>query len=153
MSSDHAPYRLRGPNGKMAHGESAPFTKIPNGVPGLELRLPLLFSEGVRRGRLTPQQFVALVATNPAKVFGLFPRKGTIAIGADADLVVWDPDRSVTVSHAVLHDVMDYTPYEGMPVTGWPLTTVSRGDVVWHDGVVSGEPGRGRFVVRAPVSV
>jgi dihydropyrimidinase len=153
VASDHAPYRLHDPQGKLAHGESAPFTKIPNGVPGLELRLPLLFSEGVRRGRITLQQFVALAATNPAKIYGLFPRKGTIAIGADADLVVWDPERAVAVTHSVLHDAMDYTPYEGMAVTGWPVATVSRGDVVWHDGVLRGEPGRGQFVARAPVSL
>jgi dihydropyrimidinase len=150
VSSDHAPYRLRDPLGKMAHGEHAAFTKIPNGLPGIELRLPLLYSEGVRAGRLTLEQFVALTATNPARIYGLHPRKGTIAPGSDADLAIWDPELAQVVSQARLHDAMDDSPFEGRPVTGWPVTTVARGDVVWHDGQVAGAPGRGRFIPRSP---
>jgi len=152
VASDHAPYRLQDPLGKRAHGEDAPFTKIPNGMPGLELRLPLLFSEGVGRGRLTVNQFVALASSNPARIYGMFPQKGTIAVGADADLVVWDPNRETVVTHAALHDAMDYTPFEGTRVKGWPVTTVSRGDVVWDGHTVRGEAGRGQFVARAPLN-
>jgi len=152
VASDHAPYRLQDVQGKRAHGEDAPFTKIPNGMPGLELRLPLLFSAGVGKGRLTVNQFVALTASNPARIYGMFPRKGTIAVGADADLVVWDPNREAVVTHAALHDAMDYTPFEGSRVKGWPVTTVSRGDVVWDGQTVRGDAGRGRFVARAPLN-
>ena len=150
VASDHAPYRLRDPLGKMAHGADAPFTKIPSGVPGIELRLPLLYSEGVGTGRLTLEQFVALTSTTPARIYGLYPRKGTIAPGSDADVVLWNPGLTQIVSQARLHDAMDDSPYEGRSVTGWPETTIARGDVVWHDGRVIGEPGRGRFIVRSP---
>ena len=150
FSSDHAPYRYDDPQGKKAHGDEAPFTKVPNGVPSLELRLPILFSEGVRRGRITLERFVALTATNPARIYGLAPRKGTIAVGADADLAVWDPNRVAVVRRDLLHDRMDYTPFEGMPLTGWPVTTMSRGEIVWHDGQVRGIAGRGRLLRRAP---
>jgi dihydropyrimidinase len=151
VASDHAPYRLHDPKGKLAHGPDAPFTAIPNGLPGLELRLPLLFSEGVVKGRLTPSQFVAITSTNPARLYGMLPRKGTIAVGSDADLVVWEPDREIVVRHAALHDAMDYTPFEGMRVTGWPSCTVSRGEIVWDGHAVLGEAGRGKFIARAPL--
>jgi dihydropyrimidinase len=150
VASDHAPYRLRDPHGKLVHGEDAPFTEIPNGMPGLELRMPLLYSEGVRRGRLSLQRFVALTATNPARIYGLFPRKGTIAPGSDADLGVWDADLVRVVAQADLHDGMDDSPFEGRTVTGWPVTTIARGDVVWDDGRVLGQPGRGQFLARVP---
>jgi len=152
FSSDHAPYRFDGPDGKKANGEDAPFDRVPNGVPGLELRMPLLFSEGVAKGRIGIERFVELTATNPARLYGLYPRKGCIRVGADADLAVWDPDRDVTVTQWALHDRMDYTPYEGTGVRGWPATTVSRGEIVWMDGELRGEPGRGRFVQRGPAS-
>jgi dihydropyrimidinase len=145
FSSDHAPFKYDAPEGKKPGGEEVAFRHIPNGIPGLETRLPLLFSEGVRRGRITLNQFVALTATNPAKLYGLHPRKGTIAIGADADIAIWDPDRQVTISNAMLHHAVDYTPYEGMQVTGWPVTTLVRGQVVWDDGEVKGRAGDGRF--------
>jgi dihydropyrimidinase len=151
VASDHAPYRLHDPNGKLAHGADAPFTSIPNGMPGLELRMPLLFSEGVLKGRLTASRFVALTSSNPARLYGMFPRKGAIAVGSDADLVVWDADRAVVVNQAVLHDAMDYTPFEGMRVTGWPACTISRGEIVWDGRSVHGNAGRGRFVARSPL--
>ena len=146
FSSDHAPYRFDDPEGKKMHGENAPFKKVANGVPGLEIRMPMLFSEGVRTGRLDIHDFVALCSTNAAKLYGLYPQKGTIAVGADADIAIWDPDKEVTVSVDMLHDNMDYTPYEGRRVTGWPVITLSRGEVVWRDGKVTAEPGRGRFL-------
>jgi dihydropyrimidinase len=96
FSSDHAPFRFEDPQGKKPGGEEVPFRHIPNGIPGLETRLPLLYSEGVLGGRITLQKFVELTATNPAKAYGLHPRKGTIAVGSDADLVVWD-ERELTV--------------------------------------------------------
>ena len=103
FSSDHAPYRFAGPDGKQMHGADAAFHKIANGVPGLEVRLPLLFSEGVGKGRIDLQAFVALTSTNPARMYGLYPRKGTIAVGSDADIVIWDDDREVTISNDMLH--------------------------------------------------
>ncbi len=146
FSSDHAAYRYDDPEGKKMHGDDAPFKKVANGVPGLEIRMPMLFSAGVKTGRLSLQDFVAVCCTNPARMYGLYPKKGTIAVGADADIAVWDPDKQVTVSVDMLHDNMDYTPYEGHQVTGWPVITLSRGEVVWRDGEVLGEPGRGRFL-------
>ncbi len=148
FSSDHAPYRLNDPQGKLAHGPDAPFNKIPNGLPGLETRLPLLFSEGVGKGHIDVKDFVALSATNAARIYGLYPRKGTIAVGSDADLAVWDPGLEVTIRREVLHDTMDYTPYEGMTVKGWPVVTISRGEILSVNGKVTGKPGRGRFIPR-----
>jgi len=146
FSSDHAPYRYNDPEGKMKHGHHAHFKKVANGVPGLEVRLPLLFSEGVGKGRLTLNEFVALTATNAAKLYGLYPRKGTIAVGSDADLVVWDADREVTITQSLLHDAMDYTPYEGKKVKGWPAITFLRGQAVWENGAFKGAAGKGQFL-------
>jgi dihydropyrimidinase len=146
FSSDHAPFRFDTPTGKHNAGSGAPFRAVPNGIPGVETRLPLLFSEGVMAGRIDLARFVALTATNPAKIYGLYPRKGTIAIGSDADLVLWDPERAVTLTNAMLHHNVDYTPYEGMRLRGWPKLTLSRGEVVCRDGVASGAPGRGQFL-------
>ncbi|MDA1326993.1 MAG: dihydropyrimidinase [Proteobacteria bacterium] len=145
VSSDHAPYRFDDPEGKFKAGPDAHFKQIANGVPGLEVRLPLLYSEGVRKGRLSLKQFIALTATNAAKLYGLYPRKGDIAVGSDADIAIWDTERKVTISQSLLHDNMDYTPYEGIDVTGWPITTLSRGRVVWRDGVFDAKPGSGVF--------
>jgi dihydropyrimidinase len=105
-----------------------------------------VFSEGVGKGRIDLSTFVAVAAANPARIYGLYPRKGTIAVGSDADLVLWDPEREVTITRSLLHDNSDYTPYEGTKVKGWPVTTLSRGEVVAHEGEVKAAPGRGRFV-------
>lgn len=145
VSSDHAPYRFDDPEGKLKAGPDPHFKQIANGVPGLEVRMPLLYSEGVGKGRLSLQEFVALTATNAAKLYGLHPRKGDIVVGADADMVIWDTERQVTISQSLMHDNMDYTPYEGIEVTGWPETTLSRGRRVWHEGQFSAEPGSGIF--------
>jgi dihydropyrimidinase len=145
FSSDHAPYRYDDPDGKMKHGPDAHFKQIANGVPGLEVRMPLLFSEGVRKNRVSLTDFVALTATNAAKLYGLYPRKGTIAIGSDADLAIWDQDKQVTISQSIMHDAMDYTPYEGVEVTGWPVITLLRGSPVWRDGEFTGRAGGGMF--------
>jgi len=147
VSSDHAPFRFD-ESGKLVHGSNAPFKKIPNGIPGLEVRLPLLFSEGVQKGRIDIHRFVSLTATQPAKLFGLFPRKGTIAVGSDADLAIWDADRTVTIRWEDLHDNVGYTPYEGREVRGWPVTVISRGRVVVHGKKLFGERGSGLYVSR-----
>jgi dihydropyrimidinase len=147
VSSDHSGYTFA--RGKRVRGE-APFSVVPNGVPGLAARLPLMFHEGVSSGRLTPSEFVALIATNPAKLFGLHPRKGTIAAGMDADMVLWDPAKRVTLTAEVMQSAIDYTPYEGREVTGWPVATIRRGDVVMEDGRVRAEPGSGQFLPRGP---
>jgi dihydropyrimidinase len=145
FSSDHAPFRYDDPQGKKPGGKEAAFPYIPNGVPGLETRLALLFSEGVLKGRIDLHQFVALTASNPARMYGLYPRKGTIAIGADADLVIWDDKRSVTIRNSALHHAVDYTPYEGFKITGWPAITLSKGELVW-DGAFRGRSGQGEFL-------
>jgi dihydropyrimidinase len=146
FSSDHAPFRYDDPHGKKLGGKEVEFPYIPNGIPGLETRLPLLFSEGVGKGRISVNRFVELTSTNPAKLYGLHPRKGTIAIGSDADLVVWDTERTLTISNAKLHHAVDYTPYEGIEVRGWPALTLSRGEIVWDGERPCGERGRGRFL-------
>ncbi len=145
LSSDHAPFRFDGPDGKRAHGEQASFDQIANGIPGVETRMALLWSEGVCTGRITPQRFVDLTATQAARLYGLYPRKGTLAIGSDADLVIWDEGLDLTLSNAMLHHNVDYTPYAGRHLTAWPALTLSRGEVVW-DGEPQGNPGRGQFL-------
>lgn len=147
VNSDHAPYRFDA-EGKLKAGPRASFRAIANGIPGLETRLPLLFSEGVMSGRIDLPRFVALTATNNAKLYGLYPRKGTIAIGSDADLAIWDPAKRVTITNKNLHHNVDYTPFEGLEVQGWPETVLSRGEVVASNGAFLGAPGRGRFLER-----
>jgi dihydropyrimidinase len=146
FSSDHAPFRFDDPHGKKAAGEHASFDRIPNGLPGLETRLPLLFSEGVLSGRIDAQTFVALTSTNAAKLYGLYPRKGSIAVGFDADLVIWDTHQDFTVTNDKLHHNVDYTPYEGMKLRAWPGLTISRGDVVWADAQPTATRGRGQLL-------
>lgn len=150
VTSDHSPTRYDA-TGKKIRGETAPFTVVPNGIPGLAARMPLLFSEGFKKGRIDLSTVIAIGATNAAKLMGLWPKKGTIAIGSDADLAIWDPDRQVILTNALMHHAVDYTPYDGMKVTGWPLTTISRGTVVCDDGVIHGKPGHGRFLERGPL--
>lgn len=145
FSSDHAPYQFN-EGGKIPKGDKTTFKEMANGVPGLEIRLPLLFSEGVQKGRISLQQFVALTSTNHARLYGLYPRKGTIAVGSDADFAIWDADRDVTIRWKDLHDNVGYTPYEGREIKGWPVTVVSRGRVVVEDGKLNAERGSGQFL-------
>lgn len=147
FSSDHAPYRFDA-SGKIPRGDATTFKEMANGLPGIELRLPILFSEGVRKSRITLSQFVALGSANHARMYGLWPRKGTIAIGSDADLAVWNPDLERRVAHSMLHDATGYTPWEGRSLTGWPETVILRGRVVVRDGQLLAERGTGKFVVR-----
>jgi dihydropyrimidinase len=147
VSSDHAPYRFDA-EGKFIAGPNPSFKEIPNGMPGLEARLPLLFDAMVSQGRLGLERFVALASTEPAKIYGLHPRKGDIVIGGDADIAIWDPDRKVTVGAALMHDRTGYSPYEGRTVTGWPVTVLSRGRVVVSDATLRVTAGSGRFLAR-----
>ena len=144
-SSDHAPYRFD-TTGKLPKGDLTRFDELANGLPGLELRMPLLFSEGVMTGRMSIERFVALTATNHAQTYGLYPRKGTIAVGSDADISIWDPERETTIRAINLHDRTGYTPYEGKILKGWPTTIISRGDVIIESGKLSAKLGRGLFL-------
>jgi dihydropyrimidinase len=147
FSSDHSAFRYGGNRGKFRHGQSAPFWKVPNGIPGVETRLPILFSEGVMKGRISLQRFIEVTSTNAARIYGLAPRKGSIAIGADADLVLWNTDREVRIGNDMLHHAADYTPYEGMTVSAWPDTVLLRGQVAVRDGKPTGTPkGAGQFL-------
>jgi dihydropyrimidinase len=149
VSSDHSGFRFEGTRGKRSNGSDAPFTEIPNGLPGLATRLPLLFSEGVAAGRIDVTDFVRLVAAQPARLLGL-ARKGRIMPGADADLLLWDPARRVTITNDLLGHAIDYTPYEGREVTGWPEAVLLRGELAMQGGKVLAPPGRGRFLARDP---
>ena len=153
FSSDHAPYRYD-ETGKIPRGDDTTFKEMANGMPGIELRLPVLFSEGVVNGRITINQVVALGSTNHAEMYGLAGRKGAIAVGADADLVIWNAELTKRVEYSMLHDATGYTPYEGQSITGWPETVFSRGRVVVQDGELHVARGSGEFLARgtpAPV--
>ncbi len=126
------------------------FTKIPNGTGGLEDRMPVLWTRGVKTGRLTMNEFVAVTSTNIAKILNIYPRKGAIIVGADADLVVWDPKTKKTITAKTQASAIDYNVFEGFEVEGLPRFTLSRGDVVATEGKVDAEDGRGRFVERKP---
>ncbi|MDR5880498.1 dihydropyrimidinase [Caballeronia sp. LZ032] len=152
LSSDHAPFSFDDEQGKQPNGDQPAFPYIPNGIPGLETRMPLLYTEGVLAGRISLNRFVELTATNPAKLYGLHPRKGTIAIGADADLVIWD-EREMVLANDMLHHAVDYTPYEGRKLRAWPGMTLSRGEVVWDGTIFRGKPGRGKFLKRGLPSI
>ena len=124
------------------------FDKVPAGVPGLETRLPIVFSEGVMKGRFSINRMVELLCTNPARVFGCYPQKGIIAPGSDADIVLLDPNKQVTWSPEWLHTDIDYSPYDGLTLTGYPTMTIARGQVIVEEGQFFGKPGAGRFIER-----
>ena len=147
IATDHCPFfystqKVRGKDD---------FSRIPGGAPGIETRLALTYSHGVRTGRLSPERWVQVCCTEPAQRFGLAPRKGTLAVGADADIVLFDPERTVVLSHESLHQNVDYTPYEGWQVQGYPVTVLSRGEVIVRDGQPVGAAGRGQFLPTAPL--
>ena len=150
FSSDHCPFRYD-ETGKLTAKGRTSFRWVPNGIPGIETRLPILFSEGVSKGRIDLNRFVALSSSNHARTYGLYPRKGTIAVGSDADIAIWDPARQVVISQKILHHGSDYTPYEGLSVTGWPVTMLLRGETVVADGQLVGSKGAGRHLARDPV--
>lgn len=149
VSSDHAPYRFD-ETGKLSAGENPPFPAIANGLPGLETRLPLMFDAMVSQGKLGLAKFVELTATAPARLYGL-ARKGRIAPGMDADLVIWDPAREKTYGDNDLQDNVGYNPWAGRTVRGWPRTVLLRGQRLVEEGAFLGHPGAGRWVPRQAI--
>jgi dihydropyrimidinase len=145
ISTDHCPFCMKEQK-VLGKGD---FSKIPNGAPGIETRMSLVYDGGVRTGRISLNRFVELTSTSPAKIFGLFPRKGTIAPGSDADIVVFDPEKKLRLSVKTLHMNVDYNPYEGREVVGATDTVVSRGRVVIDGGKFVGRAGSGSFIKRA----
>jgi dihydropyrimidinase len=160
VSTDHCPFFFDGTREIIYEGRPVKiagkelgrgdFTRIPNGVPGIGDRMPILWSEGVGKGRLTPNRFVELTATNPAKIFGMYPRKGTIAVGSDADIAIWDPNLKKTAGVKTSHQRTDYNLYEGWEVVGWPVKVFSRGRLLVDGDRWLGTPGSGSFVRRSP---
>ena len=143
LGTDHCPFDFEGQK-TLGRGD---FTKIPNGLPGVEERVALAYTHGVVGGRISLERFVAVAAENPARIFGLYPRKGTIAPGSDADLVVWDPDARRTLSRRTQSLDMDFNPYEGFEVRGAPAAVAVRGEIMVRDGKFVGRPGRGRRII------
>ncbi|MBE3640035.1 dihydropyrimidinase [Mangrovicoccus algicola] len=150
FSSDHCPFFFEeaGGRGKDNPRARTAFKWVPNGIPGVETRLPILFSEGVSKGRITLERFVALTATNPARLYGMYPQKGALVIGADADITLWDPQRRCTLRQEHLHHGADYTPYEGMEITGWPVRTILRGQTVFSEAGGVAERPEGTYLAR-----
>lgn len=146
VASDHCSFNLKDQK-ELGRDD---FTKIPNGAPGVETRVQLLFAGGVLENRISINKFVDLVSTAPAKLFGLFPQKGTIAVGSEADLVIFDPEAPFTISAKTHHQNVDYNPYEGFTGRGVPVKVMSRGTVVIDDGKYVGKAGHGRFQPRKP---
>jgi dihydropyrimidinase len=146
VATDHAPFDFKGQK-EMGRGD---FTRIPNGIPSLEDRVNVLYTSGVKSGRLDLNRFVDCASTQAAKVFGLYPRKGTIRVGADADLVVYDPSYAGTISARSQSMAVDYNPFEGMPIAGRPAVVTVRGQVAVRDGKFVGERARGQFLKREP---
>jgi len=145
ISTDHCPFCMKE---QKTLGRDD-FSKIPNGAPGIETRMSLVYDGGVRTGRISLNRFVELTSTSPAKIFGLFPRKGTIAPGSDADIVIFDPEKKVRLSQKTLHMKVDYNPYEGREVVGVTDTVISRGRVIVDGGKFVGRAGSGAFIKRA----
>ena len=145
ISTDHCAYLFKG----QKDAGIDDFRQIPNGGPGLENRLHMIHEFGVRTGRITLNRMVELLATNPAKLFGLYPRKGTLAVGSDADIVVFDPNSSLTISAATHHSRSDYNLFEGTTVTGSPEVVLLRGNVLVENDALVAKPGTGQFIRRA----
>ncbi len=153
VSTDHCPFWYEGGvNGRIPGKElgKGDFSKIPNGMPGIEDRMPVMWHHGVNEGRMSANRFVEITSTNPAKIFGLYPRKGTISVGADADIVIWNPEKEHTISAATHHMRTDYNVYEGMTVKGWPERVLLRGRTLVNDNDWLGEAGQGKFLKRKP---
>lgn len=145
VATDHCPFSYE--KEKVPMGKDN-FAKCPNGAPGVEARIPIMFSEGVMKGRISINKFVEVTSTNPAKICGMFPKKGTIAVGSDADLVIIDKDKKVTITKDLFHENVDYTSYEGIELQGYPIMTIVRGKVIVKDNVFVGEEGYGEFIKR-----
>ena len=149
VSSDHSPFLFNDPAGKQRGRND--FSKIPNGGPGVETRLYLLYDGGVAQGRISLNRMVEVLSTNPAKLFGLYAQKGTIAVGSDADVIIFDPNKKHRISQKTHHMRIDYTMYEGREVTGAVETVLLRGNVLLKNGKFLGQPGGGRFIKRQPL--
>ena len=150
VATDHCPFNRHDGSGGAG---AADFTRVPSGVPGIEHRLSLLYDAGVRTGRLSLPRLVEVTSTAASRVFGLYPRKGSLTPGADADVVVFDPERRITISAASHHMRVDNNPYEGREVTGTPAIVLARGEVIVEDGRFVGRAGAGRFLKRAPYGI
>ena len=146
FSSDHAAFRFDDDKGKMMNGKNSSFKKIPNGLPGLETRLSLLFTYGVLKNKISLNKFVELTSTNPAKIYGLYPRKGTIAIGSDADLVIWNTKVKKKIANKDLHHNVDYTPYEDKEINTLANTVISRGKILIKDQKLLSKNSHGKFL-------
>jgi dihydropyrimidinase len=144
ISTDHCPFCMKEQKTLGEHD----FSKIPNGAPGIETRMSLVYDGGVRTGRISLNRWVELTSTSPAKIFGMFPRKGTIAPGSDADIVIFNPSKKQTLSVKTLHMKVDYNPYEGREVHGVSETVISRGKVIVDNGAFTGRVGGGAFIKR-----
>jgi dihydropyrimidinase len=144
IATDHCPFDFK----KKVKMGKTDFSKCPGGIPGIELRVPLMFSEGVMKDRISLNRFVEIVASTPARIMGLYPQKGRIKPGSDGDIVIMDPNHRCAVTHGMLHENVDFTPYEGMSIQGWPVLTMVRGHIVAKDGKFVGEKGYGRFIKR-----
>lgn len=142
-ATDHAPWQAA-----QKTDPSRAFPNIPAGVSNLQTSVGMLYSEGVKKGRISLNQFVGVSSTNPAKLFGMWPRKGTLAVGSDADVVLIDPERPVAIKKEGMYSKADYDPYEGYTGVGWPVLTISRGEVIAENGVVKSKPGRGQWLKR-----
>jgi dihydropyrimidinase len=162
LATDHCPFYYDGTKPIAYEGKliaipgkelgKTNFTEIPNGLPGVGDRIPVMWTKMVSSGEFTPSQFVALTSTNPAKIFGLFPKKGVIQPGSDADIVLWDPEKVVKYGVKMAHHRTDYNLYEGLNLTGYHKRVISRGKTLVDDGEWFGQPGDGRFIHRLPFS-
>jgi len=144
VATDHCPFSFELDKKKGRDD----FSKCPNGLPGVEERIPLMFSEGVMKGRISINKLVEVCCTNPAKLFGMYPRKGTLLPGSDGDIVIIDPEMEVQLTHGMLHSNVDYTAYEGFKLVGYPVMTLSRGEIIVQNNEFIGAKGRGRFIKR-----
>ena len=163
IGTDHCPFFYQGNQAIIYDGEAVAipgkelgvddFSKIPNGLPGVGDRLPILWTYGVRAGRISPNQFVALTSTNPAKIFGIYPRKGSIIPGSDADVVIWDPDKSLKYGIAYAHHRTDYNLFEGWELVGYPEKVFLRGNLIVDQGRWLGKAGMGQYLQRSTGAV
>jgi dihydropyrimidinase len=144
IATDHCPFLF---SSQKIMGKDN-FTKCPSGIPGIEERIPLMYSEGVAKGRISLRCFTDLCCTNPAKIFGLYPQKGILAPGSDADITIIDPKKQTLITCDNLHSNADYSAYEGYTLQGWPVYTISRGEIIVDNGKFTGVPGRGKFIKR-----
>jgi dihydropyrimidinase len=149
VATDHCPFFYETQKSKYRDD----FSRIPGGAPGIETRLTLLYTHGVLSGKLSLERWVEVCCTEPARRYGLAPRKGTLGVGADADVVIFDPEQRAVLSADTLHQNVDYCPYEGWEVQGYPVTVLSRGEVIVQDGQYVAEPGRGQFLRTKPLPV